>query len=99
MITRIVRMEFDAAKVDDFLSLFRESMRMIRNFPGVERLELHRDAGRANVFYTLSEWRSEDDLEAYRHSELFKSVWSRTKVLFSAKPLAYSLENEIRVDV
>lgn len=98
MITRIVRMEFEAEKVEDFLSLFRASMHQIRNFPGVERLELHRDAGKPNVFYTVSEWRSEDDLEAYRHSELFGTVWGQTKVLFSAKPLAYSLKNEIRVE-
>ncbi|MEO0585951.1 MAG: hypothetical protein AAF135_27315, partial [Bacteroidota bacterium] len=31
------------------------------------------------------------DLDAYRRSELFGNVWPKTKRLFSAKPLAYSL--------
>lgn len=98
MITRIVRMEFQPDKVDDFLALFRESMHLIRHFPGVHHLELHRDAKQPHIFYTYSKWDGEDSLEAYRHSELFKSVWSRTKVLFAGKPLAYSLCEEIVVE-
>jgi hypothetical protein len=31
-------------------------------------------------------------LETYRHSELFKEVWSKTKPLFNAKPEAWSVD-------
>lgn len=98
MITRIVRMEFEPEKVDDFLTVFNASKSRIRHFPGVQHLELHRDAGQPNVFYTYSIWNSESDLEAYRHSDLFKSVWSKTKILFSAKPKAFSLVKEQEVE-
>jgi (4S)-4-hydroxy-5-phosphonooxypentane-2,3-dione isomerase len=91
MITRIVRMEFEPEKVNAFLEVFDASKPLIRAFPGVLRLELHRDASMANVFYTLSEWTGEEALEAYRQSELFEGVWAKTKVLFSGKPRAYSL--------
>jgi len=31
-------------------------------------------------------------LEAYRQSELFKNVWSKTKPLFNDKPQAWSVD-------
>ena len=98
MIKRIVRMEFDPAKVETFLELFNATKSQIRHFPGVQHLELHRDARNANVFYTYSHWDSEAALEAYRVSPLFESVWSRTKILFAAAPLAYSLLPEMIVE-
>jgi heme-degrading monooxygenase HmoA len=90
-LTRIVRMEFAPDKADDFLAVFEESRRQIRRFPGCEYLALCRDATDENVYYTHSRWRSAEDLEAYRQSELFRQTWARTKVLFGGKPKAYSL--------
>jgi quinol monooxygenase YgiN len=84
-------MEFIPEKVDEFLEVFHASKHLIRQFPGVLHLELHRDADQPAVFYTYSHWESADDLEAYRISELFQSVWSQTKVLFAGKPQAFSL--------
>lgn len=98
MIVRIVRMEFDPEKVETFLELFNSTKSLIRHFPGVLHLELHRDAELGHVFYTYSHWENADALEAYRVSELFGSVWSRTKVLFSGRPQAFSLVREMVVD-
>ena len=88
-------MEFQPEKVDAFLAVFDASRHLIRSFPGVQRLELHRDAAMPNVYYTLSEWSGEEALEAYRQSALFEGVWAQTKVLFSGKPRAYSLVREM----
>lgn len=98
MITRIVRMEFQPAHVDDFLVHFNGIKYLIRNFPGVQHLELHRDASRPHVFYTYSKWAGESDLEAYRNSELFKVTWAQVKVWFAAKPRAFSLLEEMVVN-
>ena len=98
MITRIVRMEFRPEAVATFLEVFNASKSQIRHFPGVHHLELHRDATMDNVFFTYSIWEGEAALEAYRHSDLFKSVWARTKVLFSARPQAWSLRKEMDVE-
>ena len=46
----------------------------------------------ANIFFTYSFWSSETALNEYRNSELFKAIWIKTKVLFSAKPEAWSLD-------
>ncbi len=98
MITRIVRMEFDPHKVETFLAVFDQSKKLIRHFPGVLRLELHRDANLPNVFYTYSWWEGEEALEAYRTSALFADVWAKTKVLFAGKPMAFSLLHADTVD-
>jgi len=48
------------------------------------------DIDTPNIFFTYSHWRSVEDLNRYRDSALFADVWPRTKVLFAAKPEAWS---------
>lgn len=90
-------MEFQSAHVDDFLVHFNSIKNLIRNFPGVSQLELHRDSSQSNVFYTYSKWNGENDLEVYRKSELFKVTWAQVKLWFAAKPQAFSLLEEMVV--
>jgi len=52
-----------------------------------------RDINQPNIYITHSQWESETDLNNYRNSELFKTTWAKTKVLFSEKPLAFSVES------
>lgn len=92
MITRLVKMTFAPEKVNDFLELFNESKERIAGFPGCQHLKLLNDKASGNIFFTYSIWDKEESLENYRNSELFESVWSRTKVLFAAKPEAWSTE-------
>ena len=92
MIVRIVRMEFQEDKLDTFQAIFDESKQKIRNFPGCNHLELHKDATLSHVRYTYSIWDSEEDLNKYRYSELFAGVWPQTKALFKARPMAFSLD-------
>ncbi len=98
MITRIVRMEFQPAHVDDFLAQFDTIKNRIRAYPGVQHLELHRDTSRPNVFYTYSKWDDEAALAVYRQSEQFKGAWSEVKVWFKEKPQAFSLREEMVVE-
>src|SRR5687768_13316043 len=91
MIIRIVKMTFEPSKVKDFIEVFDASKERIRNFEGCSHLELLNDIHSTNVFFTYSHWESEVHLDAYRNSELFKATWTRTKVLFSAKPEAWSV--------
>jgi quinol monooxygenase YgiN len=90
MLTRVVRMTFREDAVGDFLDNFNTHKEKIRNFPGCRHLELWQDADFKNIFMTYSFWDSEETLEQYRDSELFKSVWTYTKTLFADKPTAFS---------
>ncbi|NJL12677.1 MAG: antibiotic biosynthesis monooxygenase [Microscillaceae bacterium] len=89
-LTRIVRLHFREEAVVLFLQQFEIDKVKIRNFPGCLYLALWQDAESRAVYYTHSEWSSEDDLEHYRNSALFKEIWGRTKILFADKPQAFS---------
>ncbi|WP_299276901.1 putative quinol monooxygenase [uncultured Psychroserpens sp.] len=92
MFVRIVKMSFVPSKVEEFLANFEAKKELIRAFEGCEFLELYRDKHNTNVFFTYSYWQTEADLELYRHSDLFKGVWAKTKPLFNAKPEAWSVD-------
>ena len=92
MLVRIVRMTFQEDKLPDFHAIFDRSKHQIRAFPGNRHLELLSDPGNPAVRMTYSLWDSADDLEAYRQSDLFRTTWAATKVLFAGKPVAFSGE-------
>ena len=95
MFVRIVKMSFNKNDIEAFLENFNKKKEQIRNFEGCRFLELYKDKREANVFFTYSYWNSEADLENYRHSELFKTVWSKTKPLFNDKPQAWSVDKVV----
>ena len=92
MIKRIVKLTFHSDKIHDFQTLFEGVKHQIRSFPGCEHLELWQDENDPRVFFTYSFWNSPQDLEHYRHSELFQSTWKETKVLFDDRPQAWSVK-------
>ena len=92
MIKRIVKLTFRPDKIEDFQTLFEGVKNRIRHFPGCEYLELWQDQNDPRIFFTYSFWQDSDDLEAYRHSDLFKSTWKETKALFDDRPEAWSVK-------
>ncbi|MFY0255919.1 putative quinol monooxygenase [Chitinophaga sp. 30R24] len=92
MINRIVKMEFDPEKVITFRELFSRQQQQIRNFPGCLHLELWEHEASGNTWFTFSQWESEAALEQYRQSDLFRETWAATKVLFNAKPTAWTVK-------
>lgn len=92
MFVRIVKMRFQEDKIDAFLANFYQVKEKIRGFEGNQFLELYQDKNDSRIFFTYSYWKTEENLEKYRNSELFKEVWSYTKTLFSDKPEAWSVD-------
>ena len=92
MFVRIVKMSFQPEKIEEFLNNFNSKKEFIRNSPGCRLLELYRDKTNPNIFFTYSYWDTEQDLENYRNSDLFKGVWAQTKVLFNDRPFAWSVD-------
>ena len=92
MFVRIVKMSFEPSNIEAFLANFEANKEKIRAFEGCEFLELYRDKHNTAIFFTYSYWKTEADLENYRHSELFKGIWAHTKPMFNAKPEAWSVD-------
>lgn len=96
MIRRIVKMTFEPDQCAAFEAIFDAGKNKIRAFPGCHHLELWRCRQPENVYMTYSHWEDETALEAYRHSDLFRETWARTKVLFADRPQAWSLDLQAR---
>ncbi len=91
MITRIVKMNFKPEGVKIFKDLFLLKRSDIASVEGCISLQLMQDTHNENTYFTISTWEHSDYLEKYRHSELFKLVWGKTKIWFNEKPEAWSL--------
>ena len=92
-VLRVVDMVFHASEAPAFLELFAKHQQAISEQPGcggVILVERTVDASNEVGFSTVSRWRSEADLDAYRRSELFGVVWPATKRLFARSPRATS---------
>jgi quinol monooxygenase YgiN len=90
-------MHFTETGVTAFLEIFKRNQVAIRNVQGCTHLELLKDVKNPLIFTTISHWKQAQDLENYRQSELFNSVWSQVKRLFSARTEAFSMEKVIEV--
>ena len=88
---RIVKMVFKEDKVNEFTKLFSESKEFIEAMPGCKSVKLLNEINHSNIFFNYSIWDSEENLNNYRKSEFVANVWKKTKVLFDAKPEAWSV--------
>lgn len=91
MLIRIVKLTLRPENISSFEALFQNNKETIRNFEGCQHLELYQDQKQPHIWFTYSYWEKEAHLEAYRKSDFFKSVWSRTKSLFADKAEAWSV--------
>lgn len=98
MITRIVKMVFEEQHIGAFETLFEVYKNDIKNQEGCLHLKLLQDKSDERIFFTYSHWKSENDLNQYRKSELFAKVWPATKALFAEKPEAWTLYTKVIVE-
>ena len=91
MLTRIVKMTFKEECIDEFLAYFQTRVERIRSFPGCLKAELLRDEANSRVFFTLSHWTKDEDLQTYRNDPFFRETWAHTKTMFAAPAEAWSL--------
>ncbi len=94
MIVRIVKMTFRPEEMEVFQDLFKSWKPRIRAFPGCLHLELLHDLKNPAVYFTYSHWRAQEDLDAYRGSDVFSGVWPKAKTMFAEPAEAWSLHRE-----
>ncbi len=95
MLIRIVKMTFQEERLEDFVALFKDSQPKIEAMPGCQQVTLMQDWEDPQVYITYSHWDNKKALDHYRHSEMFKDVWARTKAMFADKPQAFSMKAAI----
>ena len=92
MIKRLVKMKFKPEAVNSFKLVFEKNWQAIKGCEGCLHVELLQDENDPCIFFTYSLWQSETDLNAYRDSDLFARVWGSTKILFDARPEAWTVK-------
>ncbi|WP_299534581.1 antibiotic biosynthesis monooxygenase [Ulvibacterium sp.] len=95
MLVRIVKLTFKKENIASFERIFAETRQKIQAFKGCTLLELYQDMDNPAVFFTQSHWEDAKCLDDYRQSNLFRETWNKTKVLFDAKPEAWSLSKKM----
>jgi quinol monooxygenase YgiN len=92
MVVRIVKLEFHENKVTDFLIFFESIKEKVTNFPGCKGMKLLQDNTSPTTIFTYSYWQHPSDLENYRQSEAFGTIWPNIKPWFAKQPEAWSLD-------
>jgi quinol monooxygenase YgiN len=92
MLTRIVKLHFQADKIDDFLTFFETIKWQVAKQPNCFGMKLLRDKNNPSIVFTYSKWENEEALNTYRDSELFGQVWLTIKPWFQEKAEAWSVE-------
>jgi quinol monooxygenase YgiN len=91
-IKRIVKLTIEVEKRELFISLYLERAKKIASFEGCISVDLLEDRYDKAVFFTVSNWQSEEQLNAYRDSDFFETTWKKVKPLFAEKALAWTLD-------
>lgn len=97
MITRLVKLSLQQDKCEEFETIFYNTQSLIENFEGCQTTKLFKVSGSQSQYFTISYWLSEEHLENYRNSALFKNVWSTVKPLFAEKAEAWTLNGVIPI--
>ena len=89
---RIVKLTFTPDSIDLFLAHFETVKDIVNNYPGCNGMQMLQDINNPFICFTYSNWNGPADLEAYRNSEQFKTIWSTIKPWFGARAEAWSVE-------
>jgi hypothetical protein len=86
-------MQIKDTEIENFVSLVKTIRNKILSSEGCTQVNILEDKQNPSTFFSYSLWNSEQDLENYRNSELFKGVWSEAKALFSEPAQAWSVQD------
>ncbi len=86
-------MTVNPSKIEEFIQFIEPTMQKIQQFKGCEHLEFLKDKNEKNIFFSYSMWESEDSLENYRKSKLFKEFWATVKQWFVKDTQAWTVDN------
>lgn len=91
-ITRVVKLTFQPELAPQFQAIFSNHQHQIAQMKGCISLSGYQSENMPNVYFTISQWESQQDLDNYRFSAFFKTLWATIKPMFQEKAEAHSLK-------
>lgn len=89
-LSRIVMLYFEPGFARTFEEIFEKHRKRLLDLDGCDEVKVYRGADNSDDFITVSRWRDDESLQAYRKSELFREVWSKVKPRFRKRAEAFS---------
>jgi|SRR5690554_411182 len=93
MIIRIVELNIQRDELVKAGSLLEEVSSKVRSMNGCSHLHILEDMHQAGHITTYSHWESEQHLNDYRKSVIFRNFWGAIKPLFASPARAWSSES------
>lgn len=90
MIVRIVKLNFKQAFLPQAQEILEVHGPKVRAREGCTHLQILQDKHDPRTYFTISHWTSEEALNAYRNSEVFREFWPSIKVGFETPAQAWS---------
>lgn len=90
-ITRVVKLSLQPEFVEAFKEIFLHHRQHIAAFDGCLELNAYQDNQQPSLFFTISRWTSQANLDEYRFSPFFKQLWTTVKPMFAAPAEAHSM--------
>ena len=91
MITRIVKLHFHANFCSEFENNFSEFKKVVSSFEGCKSVKLLK-SNSIGIYFTISQWEQESNLDQYRTSETFKEIWNTLKPYFVERAEAWTTQ-------
>lgn len=92
MIKRIVKLTLkDSDAIQVFEKIYKERNPSKNKIQGCRSVEVMKDVNEDLVYYTVSQWDANEDLEAYRASAYFSETWPMVKAQLSQRAEAFSM--------
>ncbi|NEN24326.1 antibiotic biosynthesis monooxygenase [Cryomorpha ignava] len=90
MVIRIVELHIHRDRLEKAQLLLAEVAPNVRKMDGCSHLNILEGLNNNAHITTYSYWKSEDHLNAYRQSNVFKTFWGEIKPLFAMPARAWS---------
>lgn len=94
MIQRIVKLTLSKqTDLEAFRVIYDARNPMKNKVKGCRSVKIMKEINDENVYYTVSMWDSDADLEAYRSSAYFKETWPMVKAHLAVRAEAFTLKD------
>ena len=81
-------------KRDEFLQTIEALLMDLKQEKGFKKSSIYQDVANPDVFHLVEEWKTNDDLERYLKSELFRILIGTLKVLCQESEIRYRMVAE-----
>ena len=94
MNTVTIFLKVASQKRDEFVQTIEALLMDLKQEKGFRKSSIYQDVGNPDVFHLVEEWETNDDLEKYLKSELFRILIGTLKVLCKESEIRYRMVAE-----